>query len=202
MRQRKQQPGGFKERRQQRKTERTEQRQEHKTERTKQRQERKAQRIERRQERKTERTEQRQEHKTERTEQRQEHKSERTEQRQERKAQRIERREQRRRDGRLRVKGAVAGTNRFLGRARPPLPDPDFVETPTKSARVSVLSTMLCLSVAALMVSGKTVEIADRLPLGADRGSVGGRSREHGSGGQLAVVEPSLRRAARTTGRG
>ena len=191
MRQRKQQPGGFKERRQQRKTERkerrqqrkterTEQRQQRKTERTKQRQERKAQRIERRQERKTERTEQRQERKTERTEQRQERKTERTEQRQERKtertkqrqerkAQRIERREQRRRDRRLRVKRAVAGTIRFLGRTRPPLPDPDFVETPTKSARVSVLSTMLCLSVAALMVSGKTVEIADRLPLGADR---------------------------------
>ena len=136
MRQRKQQPGGFKERRQQRKTEHTKQRQERKTE-----------HKERRQERKTERTKQRQE----------------------RKAQRIEPREQRRRDRRLRVKRAVAGTIRFLGRTRPPLPDPDFVETPTKSARVSVLSAMLCLSVAALMVSGKIVEIADRLPLGADR---------------------------------
>ena len=136
MRQRKQQPGGFKEQRQQRKAQRTEQRQERKTE---------------------------------GTEQRQERKTERTEQRQERKAQRIERKEQRRRDRRLRVKGAVAGTNRFLGRTRPPLPDPDFVETPTKSARLSVLSAMLCLSVSVLMVSGKIVEIADRLPLGADR---------------------------------
>ena len=138
MRQRRQQPGGFKERRQQRKTERTKQRQEHKTE-----------------------------HKERK--QRQEHKAERTKQRQEHKTQRIERREQHRRDRRLRVKRAVVGTNRFLGRTRPPLPDPDFVETPTRSARLSVLSAMLFLSVAALMVSGKIVEIADRLPLGADR---------------------------------
>ena len=147
MRWRRQQPGEFWERRQQRTTERKE----------------------RRQQRTTERKEQRQEHKAERTNQRQEHKAERTNQRQEHKAQRIERREQRRRDGRLRVKRAVVGTNRFLGRTRPPLPDPDFVETPTKSARVSVLSAMLCLGLAALTVSGKIVEIADRLPLGAER---------------------------------
>ena len=147
MRRRRQQPGGFKERRQQRKTERQEQRQERRAE-------HKSQRVER---------------KTERQERRQQRKTERTKQHQERKAQRIERREQRRRDRRLRVKRAVAGTIRFLGRTRPPLPDPDFVETPTKSARLSVLSAMLCLSVAALMVSGKIVEIADRLPLGADR---------------------------------
>ena len=169
MRQRKQQPGGFKERRQQRKAERKERRQQRKTERTKQRQQRKTERTKQRQQRKTERTKQRQERKAQRIEQRQERKTERTKQRQERKAQRIERREQRRRDGRLRVKRAVVGTNRFLGRARPPLPDPDFVETPTKSARVSVLSALLCLALAALAVSGKIVEIADRLPLGAER---------------------------------
>ena len=69
----------------------------------------------------------------------------------------------------MRAKRALMGTNRFLSRLRPPVPDLDFVDTPTKTARVSVLSATLCLSVAALMVSGKIVEIADRLPLGADR---------------------------------
>ena len=35
--------------------------------------------------------------------------------------------------------------------------------------RASVLSATVCLGVAALLVSGKIVEIADRLPLGPDR---------------------------------
>ena len=63
----------------------------------------------------------------------------------------------------------VRGANRFLGRTRPPLPDTDAGDTPTKSVRASVLSATLCLGVAALLVSGKIVEIADRLPLGPDR---------------------------------
>ncbi|MCY4423993.1 MAG: DUF459 domain-containing protein [Acidimicrobiaceae bacterium] len=59
--------------------------------------------------------------------------------------------------------------NRAVGRIRPPLPDTADHETPTKSVTASVLSATLCLGVAALLVSGKVVEIADRLPLGPDR---------------------------------
>jgi len=59
--------------------------------------------------------------------------------------------------------------SRAVGRIRPPLPDADGHQTPTKSVRASVLSATLCLGVAALLVSGKIVEIADRLPLGPDR---------------------------------
>ena len=56
-----------------------------------------------------------------------------------------------------------------LGRVRTPQPDTDPEATPTKSVRTTVLSATLCLGVAALLVSGKIVEIADRLPLGPDR---------------------------------
>lgn len=59
--------------------------------------------------------------------------------------------------------------NRAVGRIRPPLPDTADHETPTKSVPASVLSATLCLGVAALLVSGKIVDIADRLPLGPDR---------------------------------
>ena len=59
--------------------------------------------------------------------------------------------------------------NRTIGKFRPPLPDTVAHETPTKSVRASVLSATLCLGVALLLVSGKIVEIADRLPLGPDR---------------------------------
>ena len=59
--------------------------------------------------------------------------------------------------------------NRAVARIRPPLPDTADHETPTKSVTASVLSATLCLGVAALLVSGKVVEIADRLPLGPDR---------------------------------
>ena len=59
--------------------------------------------------------------------------------------------------------------NRTAGRIRPPLPDTADHETPTKSVTASVLSATLCLGMAALLVSGKIVEIADRLPLGPDR---------------------------------
>ena len=59
--------------------------------------------------------------------------------------------------------------NRAVGRIRPPLPDTDDHETPAKSVRISVLSATLCLGVTALLVSGKIVEIADRLPLGPGR---------------------------------
>lgn len=58
---------------------------------------------------------------------------------------------------------------RAVGRIRPPLPDTADHETPTKSVPASVLSATLCLGVAALLVSGKIVDIADRLPLGPDR---------------------------------
>ena len=58
---------------------------------------------------------------------------------------------------------------RAVGKFRPPLPDTVAHETPTKSVRASVLSATLCLGVALLLVSGKIVEIADRLPLGPDR---------------------------------
>ena len=59
--------------------------------------------------------------------------------------------------------------NRAVGRIRPPQADTADHETPTKSVRASVLSATLCLGMAALLVSGKIVEIADRLPLGPDR---------------------------------
>ena len=68
---------------------------------------------------------------------------------------------------------AVGRTLRRLSRAvgtiRPPLPDAADHETPTKSVPASMLSATLCLGVAALLVSGKIVDIADRLPLGPDR---------------------------------
>ncbi|MYL03496.1 MAG: hypothetical protein F4011_04860, partial [Acidimicrobiaceae bacterium] len=63
----------------------------------------------------------------------------------------------------------LRGLCRAVGRIRPPLPDTGDHETPTKSVRASVMSATLCLGVAALLVSGKIVEIADRLPLGPDR---------------------------------
>lgn len=59
--------------------------------------------------------------------------------------------------------------NRAAGKVRPPLPDTADHNTPTKSVRASVLSATLCLGMAALLVSGKIVEIAERLPLGPDR---------------------------------
>ena len=59
--------------------------------------------------------------------------------------------------------------SRAVGRIKPPLPDTADHGTPTKSVPVSVLSATLCLGVAALLVSGKIVDIADRLPLGPDR---------------------------------
>ena len=77
---------------------------------------------------------------------------------------------------RQRARGAIEALERLLGRVnravgtfRPPLPEAAARETPTKSVRASVLSATLCLGVAALLVSGKIVEIADRLPLGSDR---------------------------------
>ena len=77
---------------------------------------------------------------------------------------------------RQRAREANAARSRLLGRVkravgkfRPPLPDTVAHETPTKSVRASVLSATLCLGVALLLVSGKIVEIADRLPLGPDR---------------------------------
>lgn len=63
----------------------------------------------------------------------------------------------------------LRGLSRAVGQVRPPLSDTGDHETPTKSVRASVLSATLCLGVAALLVSGKIVEIADRLPLGPDR---------------------------------
>ena len=63
----------------------------------------------------------------------------------------------------------LRGLCRAVGRIRPPLPDTGDHQTPTKSVRASVMSATLCLGVAALLVSGKIVEIADRLPLGPDR---------------------------------
>ena len=74
-----------------------------------------------------------------------------------------------RRGLRARTSGALGRVIRLLGGIKPPAPDPDFPETPTKSVRVSVLSATLCLGVSALLVSGKIVEIADRLPLGPER---------------------------------
>ncbi len=59
--------------------------------------------------------------------------------------------------------------SRAVGKIRPPLPDTADHETPTKSVPASVLSATLCLGVAALLVSGKIVDIADRLPFGPDR---------------------------------
>ena len=68
-----------------------------------------------------------------------------------------------------RLNGLAARAKPLLGRIRPPVPDTVADQTPTKSVRASVLSATLCLGVAALLVSGKIVEIADRLPLGPDR---------------------------------
>ena len=80
------------------------------------------------------------------------------------------------RRARLRAREAIEALERPLGRVnrvvatfRPPLPETAAHETPTKSVRASVLSATLCLGVALLLVSGKIVEIADRLPLGPDR---------------------------------
>ena len=77
---------------------------------------------------------------------------------------------------RRRAKQAIETTGLLLGRAnrtlsriRPPQPDTGAEATPTKSVRASVLSATLCLGLAALLVSGKIVQIADRLPLGPDR---------------------------------
>ena len=58
---------------------------------------------------------------------------------------------------------------RAVTNIRPPLPDTEASDSPTKPLRASVLSATLCLGVAALLVSGKIVEIADRMPLGPDR---------------------------------
>ncbi len=57
----------------------------------------------------------------------------------------------------------------LIARVRPPEADPEFPDTPTKSVTVSVLSTFACLGLSLLLVSGKIVDIADRLPLGDDR---------------------------------
>ena len=59
--------------------------------------------------------------------------------------------------------------NRLLGRVKPPHPDDGAAATPTKPIRTSMLAVTLCLGMAALMVTGKIVEIADRLPLGPER---------------------------------
>ena len=58
---------------------------------------------------------------------------------------------------------------RAVTNIRPPPPDTEASDSPTKPLRASVLSATLCLGVAALLVSGKIVEIADRMPLGPDR---------------------------------
>ena len=67
------------------------------------------------------------------------------------------------------IRVLLGRANRTLGRIRPPHRDTDAEATPTKSVRASVLSATLCLGLAALLVSGKIVQIADRLPLGPDR---------------------------------
>ena len=67
------------------------------------------------------------------------------------------------------INGLAARAKPLLERIRPPVPDTAADQTPTKSVRTSVLSATLCLGMAALLVSGKIVEIADRLPLGPDR---------------------------------
>ena len=67
------------------------------------------------------------------------------------------------------LRALLGRINRFLGRIRPPAPDTGAGPTPTKSVRTSVLSATACLAVAALLVSGKIVEIADRLPVGPER---------------------------------
>ena len=67
------------------------------------------------------------------------------------------------------LNGLAARAKPLLERIRPPVPDTAADQTPTKSVRASVLSATLCLGMAALLVSGKIVEIADRLPLGPDR---------------------------------
>ena len=76
---------------------------------------------------------------------------------------------QRAREANAALSRLLRRVNRAVGRFRPPLPDTVAHETPTKSVRASVLSATLCLGVAVLLVSGKIVEIADRLPLGPDR---------------------------------
>lgn len=65
------------------------------------------------------------------------------------------------------LRALLGRLNLFLGRIRPPEPDPGAEPTPTKPVRTTVLSATLCLGVAALLVSGKIVEIADRLPVGS-----------------------------------
>ena len=65
------------------------------------------------------------------------------------------------------LRALLGRLNRFLGRIRPPEPDPGPAPTPAKPVRTTVLSATLCLGVAALLVSGKVVEIADRLPVGS-----------------------------------
>ena len=64
------------------------------------------------------------------------------------------------------LRALLGRLNRFLGRIRPPEPGTGAEPTPTKPVRTTVLSATLCLGVAALLVSGKIVEIADRLPVG------------------------------------
>ena len=74
-----------------------------------------------------------------------------------------------RRSARRMISSVLGRVDRLLGRVTPPPPDPDFPETATKSVRVSLLSVSACLAVSAMLVSGKIVEIADRLPLGPER---------------------------------
>ena len=82
---------------------------------------------------------------------------------------RLRRTRQRAREANAALSRLLGRVNRAVGKFRPPLPDTVAHETPTKSVRASVLSATLCLGVALLLVSGKIVEIADRLPLGPDR---------------------------------
>ena len=82
---------------------------------------------------------------------------------------RLRRIRQRAREANAALSRVLRRVNRAVGKFRPPLPDTVAHETPTKSVRASVLSATLCLGVAVLLVSGKIVEIADRLPLGPDR---------------------------------
>ena len=82
---------------------------------------------------------------------------------------RLRRTRQRAREANAALSRLPGRVNRTTGKFRPPLPDTVAHETPTKSVRASVLSATLCLGVALLLVSGKIVEIADRLPLGPDR---------------------------------
>ena len=89
------------------------------------------------------------------------------------------------------IGGALRRVTRFLSRITPPAPDPDFPETPTKSVRVSVLSATLCLGVSALLVSGKIVDIADRLPLGPERDRwLAAATEVDGVGSRLGLDRP------------